>query len=379
MTLKVNQIVNEISGNPLRVIIEKTGTQDQPIVITNADGKTVIGQQGSGNGTHCVGSWIDPGYVKVVGKSEDEPLVLAYNTSGVCLKAKEIYISNVVIKDIRFAGTLLNWNGYSYKKIVIDNVRVFGAPNEGEAFYSGDTDKGASAINDELIMTNCTGFNKGRDGIQINNWRKFTVSNCTIHNFGLMNQPGQQAGIQVQNAAGVIKDTIIDGVPTAFNLATHDLLVKNCYIRYGGNESYAGDAGVWSTLAYTKGNPVVFEDCTIVSEKPVSHFIKWATSGCEIVFRNCKLYNIEKVAMRVSGSGEVKDEGCIFLTGFPEAPKYVSTEWDDFKNHMRSQFKIGYKPVIKTYEDGYAEGYIIGRADQYAEDKIKIQNIINGF
>lgn len=180
-------------------------------------------------------------HIKLIGNStESADGITGFNWNPVS-GSNAIVLSDAIIDNVGFAGVQFQASSNTYDSINLNFVRVFGWPIEGECYYLGKTDKTTYAVITSLVMDNCLGTNKGRDGIQINNCLDIQVSNCTIYDVGKANTAGQRALTQVQNSFGLVENCIFDGSPNLCDIASHGITFRNCYFRWDNSSGFIGD------------------------------------------------------------------------------------------------------------------------------------------
>jgi hypothetical protein len=194
-----------------------------------------------------------------------------------------------------------------YQSLTLIDCIGTGHAIEGENFYMGDTDKadGSYSIIRNLIMKNCFGTNKGRDGLQINSVVPATSSNdvgidirnLTIYDVGKEQAAGQGGLIQVQNSNGVIKDCLFDTAFEFGNIFTHGLEFNNCFFNITRkNALFIGDltdsaygANAEAANSDLGGTPITFRNCTFRFAVPFDDISPFNVQekGCDIQFIDC--------------------------------------------------------------------------------------------
>lgn len=206
-----------------------------------------------------------------------------------------VLAEDVVIKDVEFAGALINesTSGEKYLSINLSFIRVFGYPDEGEGFYIGSTNKLSNfSTTDALVMSHCLSYNKGREGLQITSGLDAQIEHVTCRLSGLADISGQNNIVQVHNYNGYIKKSIFHGGPHPMNLFTHGFLFEDCYFEWDAdNPIYMGrllDAAAFGASALAgNGQPVIFRRCIFAPTVTVTNLIRILETDCNIIFEDC--------------------------------------------------------------------------------------------
>lgn len=212
---------------------------------------------------------------------------------------------DVIIKDVSFASVQINQStdGLKYSSITLEDVRCFGYSNEGEVFYIGSTNKTSSfSTISRVIMRNCYGTNKGRDGLQITHAANGIDLNCaqieygTIYDVGKANIATQRLLAQIHNTNGYCKKYIFHKAPEPANIFTHGFTFEDCYFEWDtDNPIYIGrlkasDAFGASALA-GNGQPIVFRRCYFNPSVNQTRLARILETDANIVFEDCYFSN----------------------------------------------------------------------------------------
>lgn len=272
------------------------------------------------------------------------------SVSGSTVKAVDL-----IIRDVEFAGVQINesTSGDKYSSIELNDVRVFGYDQEGECFYIGSTNKLSNfSTIDSLIMNDCYGTNKGRDGLQITHVANGIDLDCaqiskgTIYDVGKANISAQRLLLQVHNSNGFINKWIFHKAPEPANIFTHGFLFEDCYFEWDTNSPIymgrllAGDAFGASAIA-GNGQPVIFRRCIFNPSVNVDELIRILETDCNIIFEDCYfsnriasgvLANIISDERAGSPSNIISNTGYTIGNPLP-SPTYKNHDWSDEENH----------------------------------------------
>lgn len=199
--------------------------------------------------------------------------------------------SDIVIKDVHYAGVLINSGnaGRTYDVLDFSFVRVFGYPNDGEGFYIGNTANDESEISDGDYVNNFV-YNVGRDGMQFRNHRSLYLDNSTCYDVGKANITGQNRLIQVQNCNGHVTNCVFYGAPSGFDVFAHGLRFVNCYFKITGSiPSFIGkltDHFPGSPMA--NNQQLLFQNCYFDSDNEIDYFSTVEEDECNVTFLGCK-------------------------------------------------------------------------------------------
>lgn len=209
-------------------------------------------------------------------------------------------LSDIRIKDVGFAGMQINWTTLNaLYNFTAKFVAVSGYPREGEGLYLGSTG-GQHARFINTILEHIFIYNKGRDGIQLNNHSNFSLKKFTTYLVGqstlsFTQVPAEQRNhIQIQNSTGLVEDGICWGAVRGWNIFSHGVTIRNVKFYITGNNNtpqqraYIGKAGTaYPGSPQLTGVPIVFENCHFGSDTPVDYFTTVAEDGVDIFFINC--------------------------------------------------------------------------------------------
>lgn len=215
------------------------GSEGTPIRFVNFDATTIIGNRNHLNWEDwiCIDAINNSNYVEFWGKSPTEPLWINGNDNGGF--AWTGGANNSVVKGYNLLATDMGWaslfmnndtNGYRYVEVI--GMKNYGNPGDGEVAYMGNTSKSVFALFDSLYFKDIVGYNRGRDGLQLNNHRRFIVDGMTVHNVGVIDMSSQRALIQLQNARGILKNSIFHDAPSLGVVAGHGIVFYNNYFRW---------------------------------------------------------------------------------------------------------------------------------------------------
>jgi hypothetical protein len=259
-----------------------------------------------------------------------------------------VLAEDVVIKDVEFAGCLINesTSGEKYISITLNFIRVFGYPDEGEGFYIGSTNKLSNfSTTDALVMNHCLSYNKGREGLQITSGLDAQISHITCRLSGVENIAGQNNMLQVHNYNGYIKKSIFHGGPHPMNLFTHGFLFEDCYFEWDAdNPIYMGrllDAAAFGASALAgNGQPVTFRRCIFAPTVNVTNLIRILETDCNIVFEDCifsdRISNIILDDRAGSPTNTISNTGgSVVAAASIPSPTYKNFDPADEDNHGR--------------------------------------------
>lgn len=216
-----------------------------------------------------------------------------------------VLLEDVIIKNVEFAGVLINegTTGEKYASITLNFVRVFGHWTEGEIFYIGNTHKLADfSTIDNVVIHHGYGTDKGRDGLQIThaadgvNRECARVDHVTIYDVGKKNEATQRLLTQIHNSNGYVKKSIFHKAPEPANIFTHDFLFEDCYFEWDGNYPlYIGrlkSATAFGSGALAgNGQPIIFRRCIFNPSVNVDRLARILETDCNIIFEDCYFSN----------------------------------------------------------------------------------------
>lgn len=263
-----------------------------------------------------------------------------------------VRVEDVVIRDVEFAGILMNegTSGEKYNSITLNFVRVFGYPVEGEGFYLGSTNKLSSFSTISLLeMSHCYVYNKLREGLQITHVADGVNAECakiehfTAYTVGQTSpMPEQQYLLQVHNSNGYIKKSIFHKGTRPINIFTHGFVFEDCYFEWDTNDPiYMGrleDAGAFGSSAIAgNGQPVIFRRCIFNPSVNVDELIRILERDCNVQFIDCYFSN--RIAGGVAANLISDERGAsptntISNTGYTigpplDSPTYTNHDWSD--------------------------------------------------
>lgn len=258
---------------------------------------------------------------------------------------------DLVIKDMSFSSVQINQStdGVKYSSITLRDVRCFGYSAEGEVFYIGSTNKtSAFSTIDSLVMTNCYGTNKGRDGLQITHVANGSNPNCaqieygTIYDVGKANISTQRLLTQIHNTNGYCKKYIFHKAPEPANIFTHGFTFEDCYFEWDTDSPIyigrlkASDAFGGSALA-GNGLPITFRRCYFNPSVSQTRLARILETDCNIVFEDCYFSNriaSGVLANLISDERGASPSNTISNTGYTIGPPLASPT---YTNHDPAQ------------------------------------------
>lgn len=269
------------------------------IRITNINASTQIGNRDHGNWEDwiCFDAINGSNNVEVWGKSVNEPFWLDGNDNGGFSWIGGA--SQSIIKGYNILATNQGWasifmnSGNGYDSIEVIGFKNFGADDDGEVTYVGETDK------DNTIGTvkwahlkDIVGYGRGRDGNQMNNHLNLNIDAITVHNVGLANMSSQRALFQYQNSRGIVKNSIFHNAPSAGIIAGHGLVLFNNYYRWeSGNLIHQNISTEYSGISNPdklpgrNRLPVFYIECDFAPE--ATGYITVQDSESDIVLIDC--------------------------------------------------------------------------------------------
>lgn len=308
-------------------------------------------------------------YFELVGKSPLEPLYFVKggvsplaaiqinaHASGVNARFKNIvnhtqggfgYFAN---SDGTLSGGDANTPPVSsnkYGKIELYFVRSFGAVdavNGRENYYIGRTTTTSGAIYEEFIAEHILGYGSDWDNIQKAWIRDFRLSNSTFVTSGTDDSEAQDASLQIANSKGIVENCIFADAPQAARISTYDLVIRNCYFQWTGDEledamqiiSYANYAD-GARLVPQPGNRIILvENCDFVSPNWTGELFQVFDSKVTIVVRNCRINGATSLFADVRGgtvTGELIDGGGNIFGATIETPTFSNFTPTDFNGH----------------------------------------------
>jgi hypothetical protein len=205
------------------------------------------------------------------------------------------------------AGTLSGGNATTpassannYGTIDFSFIRSFNATDNHEHFYIGATTNNTYAIHHDLHGSHILGYLSEWDGIQVLNATDFTLSNMTFVGSGTDGDAAdaQDAHIQIQNAYGIIENSILYDANQALRLATHQLIFRNNYVHWTGNEQedaieildyYFNYAATNRLMVNPAATEILIENCDFVGTNWTGALMKVSDGEVNVVIRNCRI------------------------------------------------------------------------------------------
>lgn len=351
-----------------------TGSSGSYRKISNEDGDVVLGSV-AGSAIFDI-STSSSDYFELNGKSPSEPLYFTANgntpLAAVQLNAwsagPNARIRNIVNTGGGYAvfansaGTLSGGDATTpptssanYGKLELSFIRSFGPvdnTNFREHFYLGRTETNNGAIHTDLTVENCFGYNVDGDAIQIAWSPSAHIYNCTFVTAGqdgVANEASfdaQDSFFQFMNSAGSIENNIAMDAPQAFRISAWDLIIRNNYVQWTGDD--IDDAIQILDLAsnYSVGNRIVptpkriiIENNTFVATNWTGPLIQMLDSKVDVIVRNNLIYGATSL-FEDQRSGTVTGQlidggGNVFTNDMDDiaVPIVSNVDPDDPENH----------------------------------------------
>lgn len=287
------------------------GTATNHKRLVNQNSSTEVGNPDEPD-NHALRTLGSSSYFEVYGLSATAPFYVYDSENGIQISGTSgdgtVFKGvNIVANNIDFAGFFMNSGGtlsggdantppvstINYDSIQLSFVRVLGTNAEGEGFYLGSTSKTAYGIHWYLSITHGLVTDKGRDGIQLNNIKDATVTNCTVYDVGKLGTAGQQALVQVQNTKAVFENCIFDTAPDFCDIFAQDLVFRNCYFRWdGGSAGFIGDYNTGyntSSRLFVAPVGILFENCIFDPSVNTTHIVTVSERNANVEFRDCTI------------------------------------------------------------------------------------------
>lgn len=326
------------------------GTRGSPYRFVNKDATFIAGDPASTT-FHSFSTTNSSTYVEIYGKSATQRMLLQAGAgeSGMAFfpiggEGSTLRMQNVIGTNIGYCLVLASQGDYStptsYRKLVITFSSIDKISTEGEGVMYDGHNGSPYGFTGRNILLHCTSKDKGREGFQDQHVNEGYIFNCTFINSGQSGIAGQTNDFQVHDCAKhVIENCIFDGAPLPFNLFTHDLVVRNCYIRFTSGEGFIGrtDNAYFASPALNNlnGIKVLFENCDIVYDDgaggTIAHMAQFAERTANYEFKNCNFQKITAIIddQRVAGftntvTGTISTNGNAVVTNIPK-PTYKST------------------------------------------------------
>lgn len=304
------------------------GTSGTHRRISNENGSTVIGSVANHlftrEGTNST-------YFEINGKDEDEPLYFddvgaVAATSALQISAyatgPHVWIQNIVNASQGYAvfanasGALSGGNSTTpatsannYQTVSIKYVRSFGVTGNKEHIYLGATTTNTWAIHQDLDIDHVLGYQCEWDGIQILNAPNFTLNHATFVNSGTDNTGGQNASLQVQNAYGMVENSIFYNAPQGIRLSTHNLTFRNNYVHWTGNianeiiDYYLNYASTNRLMVDPVTTSILIENCDFVATTWTGALLDVQDGEVNITVRNCRIQGPTSLFQDSRGGG----------------------------------------------------------------------------
>lgn len=301
-----------------------TGSLSTYRKISNADGDVVLGSV-AGSATFDI-STSSSDYFELNGKSASAPLYFVANgntpLAAVQLNAwsagPNARITNIVNTGGGYAvfansaGTLSGGDATTpptssanYGKLELSFIRSFGPvdnTNFREHFYLGRTETNNGAIHSDLTVSNCFGYNVDGDAIQIA-WSPSThIYNCTFVTAGqdgVANESSfdaQDSFFQFMNSAGSIENNIAMDAPQAFRISAWDLIIRNNYVQWTGDDiddaiqilDLDGNYSVGNRIV-TAPKRIIIENNDFVATNWTGALIQMLDNNVDVIVRNNRI------------------------------------------------------------------------------------------
>jgi hypothetical protein len=334
------------------------GTDNKWVRIRNLDSSFTAGTAAQTTG-HGVDIESTCNYIEIIGRDKDAPFKASAGggLSGIVPRgtASEMFykLTNISIKDVGYSGILSNSESASvtYKKALINFLKVDGLVGEGEGIYLGSTSANFARV-DLGFITQAGIRNKGREGIQFNHVADLHLYNSTAVNVGVTVANPHNHLFQIFCSNGVVENCIFDGGPVMGNFFTHGVTIKNTYFRFTSAGAYFGRSDQLSYAGEAEFNdePVVFENCIIHWDGAgVLPHVAWVEERqANIEFKNCIFvgnittlyYDTRAAGYTNTLIGTLTTNGNTVISSL-SAPSYVSANIDDKDFlHTNSQYFI---------------------------------------
>lgn len=241
-------------------------------------------------------------HLGIIGNSDDAEDGVSGINHLASVSGSTILAEDIVIRNVEFAGALINegTTGEKYLSIILNFVRVFGYPVEGEGFYIGSTNKLSNfSTIDYLEMSHCYVYNKLREGLQITHVADGVNAECakiehfTAYQVGQSSpMPEQQYLVQVHNSNGYIKKSIFHHGNRPANIFTHGFTFEDCYFEWDTDDPiYIGrlesETAFGASAIAGNGQPIVFRRCIFAPSVNVTTLVRILETDCNIQFIDC--------------------------------------------------------------------------------------------
>lgn len=230
----------------------------------------------------------------------------------------------------------------NYQTINYSFGRSFNASTE--QLYIGSTSTSSYAIHTDLTLSHIFTYESGWDPIQIGNATDFSLTKSTFINGGNLGVSGQDNGLQVSNAYGIVEDCIFMNSPVGFRFSTHELIFRNNYVSWTNNEAnaiidyYLNYASTNRLMVDPVVTEILIEDCDFVATTWTGALLNVADGEVDITIRNCRIEGPTSLFTDARGgspTGTLTDGGgnTFVSSGTIPTPTFSNYTPTDFTGH----------------------------------------------